>query len=198
MFSLVLWQLMVSDWKMVALWLIMALILLFALNLSVFVDLLKDQLYRVASFHWGGVTSYGKVYQLFSNKNDFLNFNWYSWIIYLIKGWYHLIFEPISLNGFSFSVLIFLKIYKIAFLFLCVTAMLGFSLSFVKNFRYSMILVLFFLIYGSLFALTEANIVTMLRHRDLITPIIFMYASVFFARIFSKDFQRQMTHKADG
>ncbi len=164
---------------------------LFALLvLAVFIILLpkiKDfafaQLERAASYHWGNVTSGGKVYSLLREQHEFHSYNLFNWLIYFLRGWYHLIFEPLNIRAFSWVGLL-LWAYKITFLNFLVISILGFLSGLKINYKNCLVLALFFLIFGTIFALTEANIVTMIRHRDLLMPIVFMFVSYFLVNFF--------------
>ena len=136
------------------------------------------QLHNAAVYHWGNFSSGGKVYGLLSEQYEFLQYGPLEWIVYFFKGWYHFLSEPISFSMYS-SLAVPFFIYKILFLSLFVFSILGFLISFRHYYKYHIIFLLFFFIFGSIFAMTEANIGTMVRHRDLIAPVMFIYVSFF-------------------
>lgn len=129
--------------------------------------------------HKGYLSSGGNNYNLLIFGDNTALYNSLEKIIYIINAWYHLIFEPILLGNISFGLLAYYP-FKIIFVFLCISGVLGAISSFrsnKNNFSENILLLSFLFIIGSMIALASGNIGTMLRHRDIITPIIFMYAS---------------------
>ncbi len=139
----------------------------------------------LADRHLGFLSSGGAIYSLIGVNDNILNYSLLDWLFYTMKGWYHLIFEPLFTTNISFSFLVFypFKIFLILFL---VLGFLGVLYRISQNKTNNFILVGFFLTYGTIFALTEGNTGTMLRHRDLIIPVVFIYGAYFISEILKK------------
>lgn len=144
-------------------------------------NLLINFLRTCASRHKGFLDTGGLVYSLFIQNKDIVSYNLLDWFFYLLRGWYHFIFEPLFSTGLSPSFIIYFP-FKIIFIFLFITSIFGLVLNLRKGNKNNFLLVFFFLIFGSMFALVEANTGTMLRHRDLITPAIFIYSSFYISK----------------
>lgn len=139
---------------------------------------LKQFFITCAIRHKGFLESGGFVYQLYGSFSDVNCYNFLNWIAYFLRGWYHLIFEPLFSTGISFSFIAYYP-FKLIFIILIFLAFLGMILSLKEGKRGNFLLVGFFLTYGSVLALVEGNVGTMIRHRDLIAPIVFIYSAFF-------------------
>lgn len=126
----------------------------------------------------------GQIYRLFIPGKDTQDYSLMDWGGYFLKGWYHLLAEPILSSSISFALLLFYP-FKIFFLILCIFAIPGILMSI----RYGRIeAIIFFCIImalGTGLAMSSGNIGTMLRHRDMITPAIFIFSSYYISRLFN-------------
>ncbi|MFC1804604.1 ArnT family glycosyltransferase [Candidatus Omnitrophota bacterium] len=123
----------------------------------------------------------GFTYDLLIFGEDYSVYSPLQWFIYGINGWYRMLFEP--LHAPSVSYLLYYP-FKIIFLFLCFFAVLAVLLSVKLKIRRAALLSVFFVTIGSIIALGSGNVGTMLRHRDIITPIIFIFSSAFLSGYF--------------
>jgi len=135
----------------------------------------------------GFYSSGGQVYQLFISGKDTQDYSLMDWGSYFLRGWYHLLSEPILSSRISFALLLFYP-FKIIFLILCILAIPGILMSI----RYGHIgAIIFFSIIittGTGLAISSGNVGTMLRHRDIITPAIFIFSSLYIDRFLSNSF----------
>lgn len=168
------------------------LILILSIFLSIFFSVIfRKEIYGLlvrffiqsAFFQKGFVESGGIVYSLYGpNFNSVINYNLFDWIFYLFRGWFHLIAEPLFLTGYSLGIIMYFP-FKIAFMLLLLFAILGFITNLRQCRKNNFILVLFFLAFGTVYATVEGNVGTMLRHRDLIAPVVFIYGAYFLSKI---------------
>lgn len=150
-------------------------------------DVLVRLFIRSACLQKGFVESGGIVYSLYgSNFNSIINYNLFDWLFYLFRGWFHLISEPLFSTGYSLFLIMYFP-FKIIFMLLLLFAILGFITDLRQHRKNNFILVLFFLTFGTVYATIEGNVGTMLRHRDLIAPVIFIYGAYFLSKILPKN-----------
>ena len=131
--------------------------------LIIFVIVIKRQLifnsliyFLISSvcLHKGYLLSGGFTYSLFASNPNFMNYNFLDWLIYFVRGWYHLIFEPLFSTAQAPLFVVFCP-FKIIFLLFCIFSVFGLIISIRQNNKNNFLLVAFFLSYGSLFAITE-------------------------------------------
>lgn len=134
----------------------------------------------------------GQTYQLFIMGKDNMDYSLMDWGSYFLRGWYHFLSEPILSSRISFTLLLFYP-FKIIFLILCVLAIPGI----LTSIRYGHIgMVIFFSIIittGTGLAMSSGNVGTMLRHRDMITPAIFVFSALYIDRFLSNFFLKDKT-----
>lgn len=151
---------------------------------NIFLTLFLNCLREFANRHVGFINSGGITYSLLTRNPDYMSYGFKEWIIYFVKGWYHLIFEPLFATGSSPSFILFYP-FKIIFVCLFVFSIFGVIIKLRKKKGRDFLLISFCLVFGTIFALSEANTGTMLRHRDLIAPIIFIYGTYFLSTYLS-------------
>jgi len=137
---------------------------------------LMTVLRTAAAYHYGYLVSGGHIYNLFIFGPDFSGYSYYQWFRYFLNAWYHMLFEPVGFYPSSLLVLYYPV--KVLFLVFCLFATVGFIYFFKKRKSVNSLLLLMIVSLGSIVALSSGNIGTMLRHRDVITPIIFLYTSL--------------------
>lgn len=136
-------------------------------------------------------TTGGTVYSLVGEKDDYVNYTFLKWLDYFLQGWYHLFFEPTFSSLNSKGMLLYLP-FKIMLIVLFILAIIGLSYSLkwrVENNK-NILLMLFFVVYGTLLAISSGNVGTMIRHRDTIIPIIFIYSAYFISLILTRKLNR--------
>jgi len=165
-------------WKFLAAILAIPLAAMIFLKFDALARALQGFMITCAYRHKGFLDSGGIVYQLYGSFSDTSNYSAFEWLLYYLRGWFHLIFEPLFSTGISISFLAYYP-FKLIFIALFFLALLGLVLSLRQAKGHNVLLVGFFLAYGSTLALMEGNVGTMIRHRDLIAPIIFIYSAFF-------------------
>ncbi len=125
----------------------------------------------------------GQVYQLFIPGKDIHDYALMDWVTYFLKGWYHVLGEPVLSSRTPFSLILFFPI-KIVFLILCALAVPGFLMAMRYGHIEAVIFFNIFLLVGSGLAMASGNIGTMFRHRDLIVPIVFVFSSFYITRFY--------------
>ena len=159
--------------------------IIFFLNLSFITERIRSFFVAAAQYQANIFSSGGYTYKLLIFGPDVLGYNYLQMVAYFINAWYHLLMEPILTINMSFILLAYHPI-KIIFVFLYILAVLGIISSFRYqgfNYRENVLLLSFLFFIGSIIAMTSGNIGTMLRQKDLITPVIFIYAAYFISRL---------------
>lgn len=140
---------------------------------------LNDSVIHQKGFYSTG----GKVYKLFIPEKDSTDYTSIDWGWYIVKGWYHLLDEPILSSQMSLKFSLFSPL-KIIFLFLCILAIPGVIMAMRYGHVESVIFFNIFIIIGTGLAISSGNIGTMLRHRDTITPAVFIFSSFYISRFY--------------
>ena len=144
------------------------------------VDRLTVSVIYQKGFHSTG----GQIYRLFIPGKESHDYTLVDWVNYTCKGWYHMLFEPILTPNTSLKLLLFYPV-KIIFLILCVFAILGTLMAIRYGYTEAVIFISMFIVVGSGIALSSGNIGTLLRHRDIVTPIIFIFSSFYMSRFYN-------------
>lgn len=135
-----------------------------------------------ASMHKGQFESGGHVYSLLGANANFFVYGGKEWLRYLVSAWYHFLFEPLYATSLTIPFLLYSP-FKTVFSIFCILAVAGAVKSFNDNrssfIRRQTVFICFGIFYGTVIALSSGNVGTMLRHRDLITPVVFIYGAFF-------------------
>jgi 4-amino-4-deoxy-L-arabinose transferase-like glycosyltransferase len=133
-------------------------------------------------YHLGIVQTGGICYKIYdewyyhSSVNVNL-FNSLDMTMAFLKGWLHFFLEPFPWKIRSVSFLAAIPQMIIWYLLLPVS-MLGVSVSMKVDKKITVTLVAFFILIGSIFAMTGGNIGTDFRMRDMLTPIVLSFSAV--------------------
>lgn len=153
-----------------------------ALNFNKFVLIIKKILDSGITIHHGVVNTGGVIYKLLADQQylkppGFYPLNGMEYLKYYLKGVLHFIFEPFLTNFSSKNVLIFLP-QQILWYLLLVLSIFG-VLYCIRYFRNeSVVLIVYFFVVTSMLAISGGNIGTDVRHRDLISPVVFIFGSL--------------------
>jgi len=142
-----------------------------------FFPYMKNIFQIAAVHHLNYVSSGGHTYNLLPSGADFYNYGFYQWLRYFIDAWRHMIFEPLGTPS-SLLLLIYYP-FKLLFILLCLFGLISFIIRYLQGKKIDLLLMTIFILLGSLIAISGANIGTVLRHRDIITPLVFLYAAMF-------------------
>lgn len=123
----------------------------------------------------------GQVYQLFIPGKDSQDYTLTDWGSYILRGWHHMLSEPILSSKISPALMLFFP-FKILFLILCILAVPGILMAIRYGHIEAVIFINILIIIGTGIAMVSGNIGTMLRHRDVITPVIFIFSSFYITR----------------
>lgn len=172
--------------KINAIQILLLLLILFA-NSAFLKDKFDDFKYEMISYHWGVLSSGGTTYNLYDVEyKPGLSSEQVSYLGFLkgfFKGWFHRFLEPFPWRLYSdLSLASFPQI--IIWYFLLPFAAIGILMQLTNNCRKSLILILYFLIIGSILALTGGNIGTDFRTRDVLTPLFLLFSSFGLVKIF--------------
>jgi 4-amino-4-deoxy-L-arabinose transferase-like glycosyltransferase len=137
---------------------------------------------RTINYHRGVISTGGNCYRIYDDwlyKPDTISatVNFFGLFKALSKGWLHFFLEPFPWKIFSKSSLLSFP-QMIIWYFLLPFSAIGILTQLRYNWRKSFLLVLYFLIIGSIFSLTGGNIGTDFRMRDPLTPIILLFSSI--------------------
>ncbi len=127
----------------------------------------------------------GQVYQLFIPGKEIQDYTFLDWVRYAPRAWYHMLSEPILSSKASLSLLLFFPV-KVIFLILCVLALLGTLMAMRYGQIEAVIFVSIFVILGTGIAMSSGNVGTMLRHRDIISPVVFIFSAFYITRFLQK------------
>ena len=124
----------------------------------------------------------GSVYRLFIADKECEDYTIMDWVNYFYKGWYHMLSEPILSENSKGKLILFFPL-KIGFLVLCTLAIPGILTA--MRYEGTVIFMGIILIFGTGIAISSGNVGSMLRHRDVITPAIFIFSSIYISRFLS-------------
>lgn len=170
-----------SKKRLIIFTMLMLIALMFYLKPSIIPKGLNLIFGMAEGMHKGHLSAVGHKYDLLIFGPEITLYNGFEQLIFTLNAWYHLIFEPLLSSVMSARLLLFYPL-KIAWVILCFLASLGF----ISAFRYKadcrkeyLLLLLFFVLVGSVLAISSGNIGTMLRHRGIIEPVVFIFATYF-------------------
>lgn len=138
---------------------------------------LRDSVIHQRGFYNTG----GQVYQLFIPGKDAQDYTLKNWAGYALRGWYHMLSEPILSPVISIKLILLYPI-KIVFLILCALSLPGILMAMRYGYTESVIFISIFVILGTGIAMSSGNVGTMLRHRDIITPVVFIFSAFYITR----------------
>lgn len=136
--------------------------------------------YSLAASHKAFFTSGGQVYKLLKYGDNFTSYTFFQKLAYLFSGWEHFIAEPS--RYVSLPCLLYYP-FKIVFIILFILAMLGMAVSVKAKKTQSIFLILYLFFAGTVVAGASGNSGTMLRHRDAITFVVFIFAAYYIQNI---------------
>jgi len=162
----------------------------------------SEKLAAIVGLHQGIVTTGGSVYKLLDEKYYLTNFERTAehqgsyfrsdadmklrdYANMFFKGWAHFLLEPF-LWRIPTKRMLFSYPQVVLWYILIPFAFLGMILAARYNWRFSLILFMHFFVIGSLLAMSEGNIGTLFRHRDMLTPLFLIFASLGLIKIFGQ------------
>ncbi len=134
------------------------------------------------TIHHGVVNTGGVVYKLLDDKcysqvPGFYPLNGIGYLKYYLNGVLHFVFEPFLDDISSKNILIFLP-QQFTWYLLLMFSIFG-VLYGIRYFRKeAIILIVYFFVITSILAISGGNIGTDIRHRDLISPVVFIFGSL--------------------
>ncbi len=145
---------------------------------------LAEARYKIFVQHAGAITTGGECYKLLAPqayKGETINnaqlLQMFFW------GWLHLIFEPFIWNIKSLHML-YVAPQVLFWYFLVVFGILGIAISLRYKLKESVLLFLYLAGMGSVIAATGGNIGSIFRFRDVLSPIVIIYAAVGICNLF--------------
>ena len=143
---------------------------------------IKSALTTAVGHQRGFYTTGGSVYRIFILDKDSRDYTLKDWAGYIFKGWYHLLSEPILSADRPSKFLLFFPI-RVIFLILCALAVPGILMAIRYGHTEAVIFISILVILGTGIAMSSGNVGTMLRHRDAITPVIFIFSAFYITRL---------------
>ncbi|MDP2923744.1 MAG: glycosyltransferase family 39 protein [Candidatus Omnitrophota bacterium] len=143
---------------------------------------------NLATVHKTYSTSGGQNYELFKFGHNFTKYTFVQKLAYMFFSWIHLIVEPTRYSSIRYGLY---YPYQIIFIVLFILALFGMVISIKTQNIKSVLLMVYLFFMGSLIAGASGNAGTMLRHRDIITFVVFIFAA-FYIRI--KIFDRRVNN----
>lgn len=162
---------------------IIVLILIGLITNMGFLDLKSNfnkALLLIVSFHRGMISTGGSCYRLLSEEqyvNPNASLTSFDYMKMLFKGLGHFFFEPFPWNIHTKMMLISYP-QMVLWYILTPFVIIGMLTAVRYRWRYSFILILYLFVIASIIAVTGGNIGTLLRHRDLITPILLIFCAL--------------------
>ncbi len=135
--------------------------------------------YQLAKSHKAYFTSGGQVYSLLKFGDNFMNYTLIQKLVYMFFSWLHFIIEPTKYTTYLY---VLYYPFKLIFIVLFILALFGMAISIKTKNTKSILLMLYLFFVGSVIAGASGNAGTMLRHRDAITFVVFIFAA-FYIRI---------------
>jgi len=137
----------------------------------------------VAYTHKMYLESGGQVYSLLRFGTDYVNYTLWQKIAYFFFGWLHLIIEPTEYGSMTY---IAYYPFKIIFILLFISAIMGMFFSIKEGKLPALLLTFYMFIMGTVIATASGNSGTMLRHRDAISFVIFIFAASYIVRLIDR------------
>lgn len=158
-------------------------ILIFKENLYL---LFSSMLQKAIVFYQGTISEGGIYYQFLSTEQPVkLNMGYLEFLTVLSKAWTHMLLEPFPWR-FIHSKSIFLTMPQmLLWYFLMPFFAIGALISVRYRLRQASILFLYFFIIASALAITGANIGTIFRFRDIVTPVVLVFSSIGLIYVFN-------------
>lgn len=130
----------------------------------------------------------GTVYRLYNPDKDSHDYTLLDWGSYITRGWYHMLCEPIFSTNSDPKFILFFP-FKLIFFVLCILVLPG-ILMVMRYGRHTeaAIFLALFLVIGTGLAMSSGNVGTVLRHRDLITPVIYIFSALFISSFFGNKY----------
>lgn len=141
----------------------------------------KNLLISSVDYQRGFNNSGGSTYRIYLLHKDAKDYTFTDWASYILRAWYHMLSEPILSGNISVKLLLYYPV-KMVFLILCLLAVPGILMAMRYNYTDAVILICFLVVVGSSIAMSSGNIGSMLRHRNLIAPVIFIFSSFYISR----------------
>ena len=141
-------------------------------------QVLQDSVTHQKGFYSTG----GQIYRIFLADKDSRDYTLKDWAGYILKGWYHMLSEPVLSTDRSVKLLLFFPV-KVIFLILCALAVPGILTAIRYGHAEAVIFISILLILGTGIAMSSGNVGTMLRHREVITPAVFIFSAFYITRL---------------
>ncbi|MFC1674305.1 hypothetical protein ACFL1K_00200 [Candidatus Omnitrophota bacterium] len=143
-------------------------------------NLINRLFYTLAQSHHKFLLSGGQVYNLLIFGDNLADYTLFQKFIYLLLSWIHFVFEPLKYGSMLYSLY---YPYKLIFIALFVFALLGMFISIKeKNFK-SLLLIFYLFLMGTIIVCAGGNVGTMLRHRDTVSFVVFIFAAFYINKL---------------
>lgn len=162
------------------------------LNKIDFKNLVARQLTKILQYSRGIVATGGSIYKIFDDKyyrgGDLAGSNSISYFDFLkgyFKGWFYLLLAPFPWKIYT-QLLLMSYPQAILWYSLIPFVFVGMATALRYKWRETFIIFVYIIIIGSIVATHSGNIGTVFRHRDMLTPLFLIFASVGFMKIFGQ------------
>jgi hypothetical protein len=161
------------------------LIIVFSILAGMRIDVFKKaENFKISALNYslghqqGFYNSGGSTYRLALADKKAKDYTLMDCASYILSGWYHMLSEPILSENLSFKLILFYP-FKIIFLVLCLLALPGILMAVRYGHTDAIVFICFLAVVGSSIAVSSGNIGSMLRHRNLIVPVVFIFSSFY-------------------
>ncbi|MBM3251164.1 MAG: hypothetical protein FJZ11_00080 [Candidatus Omnitrophica bacterium] len=143
--------------------------------------------HSLSTSHYNYLISGGQIYNLFKFESDFNNYTFIHKLLYILFSWAHFIIEPARYTTILY---VLYYPYKLIFIALSIFAFLGMVISIKSRNLPSLLLIFYLFLMGTVIAGASGNAGTMLRHRDMVSFVIFIFAAFFIKNKISGSFTK--------
>lgn len=147
------------------------------------INLFNQIFYALATTHKTYLASGGQTYSLLNYGNDFMAYSFIQKLSYIFSSWMHFIIEP---TRYSSTLYALYYPFKMAFIALFIISVMGLINALRARKVKSLLLIFILFIVGTVIAAASGNSGTMLRHRDTVTLIVFIFAAYYITGIINK------------
>lgn len=148
-------------------------------------DLIKYILQKHIAVTLSGGICYYILPATYYQSRDLSKLSLIEIFIAFLKGWFYFLFSPFPWRIQSISQF-FSMPQMLLWYFSLIFAGIGFLIVFKKSLFITFLFALYIFLIGTLAGMSEGNIGTLFRHRDMITPLILIFGSITIAELFKK------------
>jgi len=162
---------------------LLLLVLILCSFIPVFMPRIDTVKSRLVDYHRGVISSGGNTYKLYEDWVYYPNsrsggVTYPAFLRGYIRGWLHFLLEPLPWKVYYSKPFLIASPQMLIWYLLLPLSLSGILMQLRYNWRESLPLVMYIFIIGSILVFTGGNIGTAFRFRDILTPLILLFASI--------------------